>query len=179
MDSNLRRGVLISFIIAGVVAMIVGVRSLNEASIEVGIALLILATIWWFLFWNPKSPVKRYWSLSDKLMFVIPIDRVYKSTVRGEYISELAYKPTVSKEIISVWVDLRSQSSYLVEKIVLKIGRRGIRSFEWSSHEVLAHEHKFLDFKRPGWLRAGEYEAKLIAYTPEGYSKSRKFILEV
>lgn len=32
---------------------------------------------------------------------------------------------------------------------------------------------------RPDWLGAGQYEASLVAYTPDGYSKSRKFILEI
>lgn len=133
----------------------------------VAILLFVLAAIWWFLFLNPKSPVKKcWWSIPDKLMFVIP--------------QELGYKPTVNKEIISVWVNITAPSGIMVNKIDLKITQKeGIPSFEWKSHEVIAREHKYLDFKRPSWLSTGEYKAKLIAYTPEGYSKSGEFILEV
>jgi len=133
----------------------------------IGIVFLVLGIIWLLLFVSPKSPVKKYWwSASGKLMFVIP--------------QELGYKPTVSKEIISVWVDITAPSGIMVSKIVLKITQKeGIPSFEWKSHEVMTREHRFLDFKRPDWLDIGEYETKLIAYTPEGFSKSRKFILEV
>ncbi|HUV51597.1 MAG TPA: hypothetical protein VMW64_00805 [Dehalococcoidia bacterium] len=145
--------------------MMVGVLSTAEASLCVGIVMLMLATIWGFLFLCPKSPVKKYWwSIPDKLMFVIPKEPGYKATVHSEY--------------VSVWVDLTSQSGIMVDRIAIKIGRKRIYSFEWKSHEVAAHEHKFLDFKRPDWLGTGKYEAKLIAYTTEGYSQSRKFILE-
>jgi len=92
---------------------------------------------------------------------------------------ELGYKPTVRGELITVWVDLTPRSSIIVDRIALKIGRRRIYSFEWKSHEVVAHEHKFLDFKKPDWLGTGKYEAKLIAYTPEGYSKSEQFTFTV
>ncbi len=99
-------------------------------------------------------------------MFVIP--------------QELGYEPTVSKENISVWVDLATHSVIMVNKIGLKITQKeGIPSFEWKPHKVGEREHKRLDFKRPDWLGMGKYEARLIAYTPEGISKSEKFILEV
>ena len=167
MDFNLRRGLFISLTIGGMAAMTVGILSFAEASLCVGTVMLMLAAIWWFLFLNPKSPVKKYWwSIPDKLMFVVS--------------KELGYKAKVNSEYISCWIDLTSQSGIKVDKIVLKITQKErIPSFEWKSHEVVAREHKFLDFKRPDWLGVGEYEAKLIAYTPEGYSKSRKFILEV
>jgi hypothetical protein len=132
----------------------------------IGIAFLVLGAIWWFLFLNPKSPVKKYWwSIPDKLMFVIP--------------QEPGYKASVNSECISVWVDLTSRSGITVDRIVLKIGRKeGIPSFEWNPHEIIIKKHKFLDFKRPDWLAVGKYEARLIAYTSEGYSKSGKFTFE-
>ncbi len=146
--------------------MVIGILSVSEASLFVGIVMLILATIWGFLFLCPKSPVKRYWwSIPDKLMFRTPQEPIYKATV--------------SSEIVSVWVDLASPSSIMVDRIVLKIGRKkGILSFEWNPH-VITTEHKFLDFKRPDWLDVGKHGARLIAYTPDGYSKSGKFVLEV
>lgn len=136
------------------------------ASQHIGIAILVLTAIWGFLFVNPMSPAKKYWwSVSGKLAIMT--------------LQTLGYKAKVDSEYISVWVELRPQSSIMVDKIVIKIGRERITSSDWKSHEVAEREHKFLDFKRPDWLGVGEHEAKLIAYTPEGYSKSRKFILEV
>lgn len=37
----------------------------------------------------------------------------------------------------------------------------------------------YVNFDRPSWLGNGEHEAELIACTPEGRSKSGKFIVEV
>lgn len=131
----------------------------------IGIAILTLAIIWGLLFVNPKSPMKKcWWSASEKLMIIT--------------IQTPGYKVTVSNEYISVWVDLTSRSGIMVDRIAIKIGREEITSFDWNPHEVMIREHKFLDFKRPNWLSTGEYEAQLIAYTPEGYSKSGKFIFE-
>ena len=134
----------------------------------IGITILTLAVIWGFLFLNPKSPVKKYWwSIPDQLKILTLQTPGYKATVNSEY--------------ISVWVDLTSRSGLIVDKIGLKIGRQeAIISDEWKPHEVITREHKFLDFNRPDHLNtAGEYKARLIAYTSEGYSKSGEFILEV
>jgi hypothetical protein len=165
-DPDLRFGVFISLILGGVPTVIVGILSLSEACLYVGIPMLVLAAIWGFLFLCPKSPVKKHlWAIPDKLMFTTP--------------QELGYEPKVKTECISVWVDLTSLSGIMVDMIALKIRwRKGIPSFEWNSH-VLNKERKYLDFKRPDYLNAGKYKARLIAYTPEGYSKSREFILEV
>jgi hypothetical protein len=146
--------------------IIAGASFIIGTSQYIGIAILALTAIWGFLFVNPKSPVKKYWwSASGKLAITTLQTPGYKATVHNEY--------------ISVWVELASWSGIMVDRIILKVGRARMSSFDWKSHEVLAREHKFLDFKRPVWLCVGEYEAELIAYTPEGYSKSRKFILEV
>jgi len=136
------------------------------ASQCIGIAILALTAIWGFLFVNPISPVKKYWwSASGKLTFIITQEPGYRATANNEY--------------ISVWIELVSWSGIMVDRIILKIGRKRIPSFDWRPHEVLAREHKFREFKRPDWLDMGVYKAHLIAYTPEGYSKSRKFMLEV
>jgi len=136
------------------------------ASQYIGIAILVLAVIWWFLFVNPISPVRKYWwSASDKLAIMI--------------VQEAGYRAKVNSEYISVWVDLGSRSGIMVDKIVLKIGHKRVTLDNWKPHDVMAREHKFQDFKRPDWLDMGKHESQLIAYTPEGYSKSRKFILEI
>ena len=159
MDSKLSLGLFIGFVIAGASLMI-------GASQCVGIAILVLTAIGGFLFVNPMSPVKKYWwSASGKLVI--------------SSLQTPGYKAKVDSEYISVWVELTSWSGILVEKIVIKIGQKKIASFDWKSHDVITREHKFLDFKRPDWLGVGGHEAKLIAYTPEGYSKSSKFLLDV
>lgn len=136
------------------------------ASQCIGIAILVLTAIFGFLFVNKMSPVRKYWwSASGKLAIMTLQTPGYKAKANSEY--------------ISVWVELTSWSGIMVDRIIIKIGRKRITSFDWTSHEVKAREHKFLDFKRPAWLGVGEYEAKVIAFTPEGYSKSKKFMLEV
>jgi len=92
---------------------------------------------------------------------------------------EPGYEPKVRDDLINIWVDLTAQSSIMVDRIVLKVKqRRPIPSFEWNS-QMITKKHEFLDFIRPDWFNSGKYEAKLIAYTPEGHSKSEKFIIEV
>ena len=131
-----------------------------------GLAILVLTIIWGFLFVNPISPVKKiWWSASGKLAIMI--------------VQEAGYRAKVNSEYISVWIELVSWSGIMVDRIVLKIGHKRITLSDWKPHEVMAREHKFHDFERPDWLDVGKYEAQLIAYTPEGYSKSRKFRLEV
>lgn len=146
--------------------MTVGILSVAEASLYVGMAMLMLAIVWGFLFLHPKSPVKKYWwSIPDKLMFTMP--------------QELGYQATVNNEIITAWVDLTSPSGIMVDRIVLKIERKeGIPSFEWNP-QTITTKHAFLDFHRPNWLTVGKYEARLIAYTPQGHSSSGRFTLEV
>ncbi|MFH1775367.1 MAG: hypothetical protein ABH839_01730 [Chloroflexota bacterium] len=159
MDFNFSLGLFIGFIIAGA-SLMIGVSQC------IGIAILVLTAIWGFLFVNPMSPVKKYWwSASGKLAIMTQ--------------QTPGYEPRANSEYISVWVELTSWSGIMVDRIVIKIGQKRISSFDWNSHEVIAREHKFLDFGRPDWLCSGEYRVKLIAYTTEGYSKSRKFILKV
>lgn len=132
----------------------------------VGIGVLALAAIWGFLFVNPISPVKKcWWSALGKLTFMIDHDPGHGAKANNEY--------------ISVWVALVSWQGIMVDRLVLKIGRKRISSFDWKPHEVLEREYKFVDFERPDWLNMGVYEAQLIAYTHEGYSKSKMFMLEV
>ena len=170
MDFNLRRGLFISFAVPGGVAIVGAIVGAMTGALlytlYTGIILLVIAAIWGFLFLCPKSPVKKcWWAISDKLIFMVP--------------QELGYEPTVTMEIISVYVDLTPKSGIMVDRIAIKIGRKRFYSFEWKAHKVVAHEKKFLDFIRPDWLGVGKHKASLIAYTPEGFSKSEKFILEV
>ncbi len=159
MDFKFSLGLFIGFVITGV-SLTIG------ASQCIGIAILALTAIWGFLFVNPISPVKKYWwSALGKLTFMINQDPGHRAKANNEY--------------ISVWAALVSWQGIMVDRLVLKIGRKRISPFDWKPHEVFEREYKFIDFKRPDWLDMGVYEAQLIAYTPEGYSKSKKFMLEV
>ena len=151
-------GLLIGLLIAGA-SFVIGVSQC------IGTTILALTVIWGFLFVNPKSPVRKYWwSVSDKLVITTS--------------EEPGYKPKIN-EYVSIWVELITWSGITVDRVVMKIGRKAITSPDWKSHSVIHQEHKFHDFKRPTWLNAGKHRARLIAYTPEGYSKSREFMIEV
>jgi hypothetical protein len=159
MDFKLSLGLFIGFVIAGASFMI-------GTSQCIGITILVLTAIFGFLFVNPKSPVKKYWWSAHGILAI-------------RTLQEPGYRAKDNIEYISVWVDLVSWSGIIVSKIDVKTGRERITSLDWKSHEVIGSEHKFLDFKKPVWLGMGEHEAQLIAYTPEGLSKSRKFVIEV
>jgi hypothetical protein len=62
--------------------------------------------------------------------------------------------------------------------ITRKIGRKQLSS-DWKPTRVEADESKYVYFAKPDWLNIGEYKARLIAYTPDGFSKSEKFIVKV
>ena len=66
-----------------------------------------------------------------------------------------------------------------VDEILLIIARKKIVPLDWKSHEVTADESGYVNFDRPEWLHSGNHSARLIAYTPYGYSKSEKFILTI
>ena len=113
------------------------------------------------LFVNPKSPVRRYCcSISGKLG-VILIDGM-----------------NAGHKYLTAYVGLRAVSVIQVDKIILKIGGKRLLS-DWEATRVEADKSRYINFVRPDWLHVGEYEARLIAYTPEGFSKSEKFLIKV
>lgn len=159
MEHNIRTGLLISFIFSGGAFMISPFQ-------YVGIAILAIATVWAYLFVLPFSPVKRrWWYISDKLVIV-----------NMQYAGQEA---KANAKYITVFTELRPRSSIRVDKIAIEIKRKKIPSFHWQSHNVAVDEQILVNFERPDWLYTGEYEAKLIAFTPEGRSKSGKFTVEV
>ena len=131
------------------------------ASQWVGIALLSLAVVWGFLFVNPKSPVRKYWWSVSSRLGIVPITNV-----------------GVSDRDLTIHVGLRAVSVIRVDKIGLKIGCKQLLS-DWQTTRVEAGEHRYINFARPDWLYVGEYKASLIAYTPDGFSKSEKFLIKV
>lgn len=133
---------------------------------QLGIGLIIVAIILGFLFLNPKSPVKKHWwSVSDK--FTIANMQYGGRNARG------------NGKYISVYAELRPRSIVQVDRIDIEIKRKKITSFDWTAKNITVHESMFVNFETPNWLGVGEYGAKLIAFTPEGKSKSGKFIVEV
>ncbi|MBA7644839.1 hypothetical protein ES703_52586 [subsurface metagenome] len=154
MDFKFSLGLFIGLVLAGV-SLMIGVSQ------WVGIAILIFAGIWWLLFVNPKSPVRsRWWSISNRLGI----------TPTGE--------PRVYKEYLAIRVALIAMPDIQIDRISLRIGCKHLLS-DWQPKLIRGDEGLYINFPRPTWLRKGQYEACLIAYTPDGLSKSRKFSIGV
>jgi len=154
MDSKLSLGLFIGFILTGASLMI-------GPSQCAGISVWVLTAIWGFLFVYPKSPVRKYWwSVSGKLG-VVHIRNV-----------------GITNRDLTIFVGFRAVSVIQIDKIVLKIGRKQLLS-DWEPRRVKADESCYIKFTRQNWLCAGEYNVRVIAYTPDGFSKSEKFPLTV
>jgi hypothetical protein len=155
MERLFSAGLAVGFFISGVAAILITISQ------QLGMALIVVAVIVGFLFVNPKSPVRRkWWSVSGELGVVV--------------ISKVG----VSREYLTVHVGLRAVSVIQVDKIVLRIARKQLLS-DWKSARVEADETRYINFTRPNWLHIGDYRACVIAYTPDGFSKSEKFSLIV
>jgi len=155
MERQFSAGIAVGFFISGVAAILITISQ------QLGVALIAVGVILGFLFVNPKSPVKKkWWSISNRLG-VVPI-----SIIR------------VDAECITIHIGLRAVSEIKVDRIHLKIGRRDVPS-DWESSVVQADEAPYINFSRPQWLCSGEYKGHLVAYTPDGFSKSSKLCIEV
>ena len=132
---------------------------------NIGLVLVIIGAIWGFLFVNPRSPVRKYcWSVSGKLGVVLIYNGRHNVGVGDSY--------------LSVYVGLRALSDVQVDKINLRIMRKRLLS-DWKPKVIQGDNSQIINFPRPSWLHRGEYEAYLIAYTPDGFSKSEKFLVKV
>jgi hypothetical protein len=89
------------------------------------------------------------------------------------------FLPKGNRQYLTVYKTLRALSPIEVDKIVLTIDRKRIIPRDWESHKVAGDESEYLNFNRPEWLPNGNHRARLIAYTPYGYSKSEEFTIEV
>lgn len=49
----------------------------------------------------------------------------------------------------------------------------------WEALDIKANEARYINFPKPHRLGKGEYQAKLKAHTPEGFTKSEKFKIKV
>ena len=153
-------GLIIGFFVSGVACLMITISQ------QLGIGLIIVAIILSFLFLNPKSPVKKHWwSVSDKI-----------AVVNLQYTGGGARG---NDKYISVYAELRPRSIIRVDRIDLETKRGKITSSDWTAKDITVDESMFVNFERPDWLGAGKHEAKLKAFTPEGTSKSGKFIVEV
>jgi hypothetical protein len=153
-------GLAVGFLISGAAAILITVSQ------QLGIALIVVAIILGFLFVNPKSPVrKQWWLVSGKLGVVCINNRGFGNVGVGD-------------KYLTIDIGLRAVSVIQVDKMVLKVGRKQLLS-DWVSKRVEADEIQYINFIRPSWLCAGNYEAYLIAYTPDGISKSEEFPLIV
>jgi hypothetical protein len=133
---------------------------------HIGIGFFVLAGIWGILFVFPKSPIRKWcWSVSNKLSITI------------EHYS--GFPPKGNRRYLTVYKTLRALTPIKVDQILLCIGRKTVIPRDWKSHKVAGDESEYINFDRPEWLPNGNHSAKLIVYTPDGYSKSEIFTLEV
>ena len=158
MDRQFSLGLTIGFILGGIGFMI-------GASQWVGIALLSLAGVGGVLFVNPKSPVRKIWWSTNKLG-ITPADN---SVIRVN----------ANDENFTIRVGMVAVPSIYVSKISLKIARIRVWALNWEPMEVKATEAPYIKFTKPHQLGKGSYNASLYAYTPEGFSKSKKFSIRV
>lgn len=112
------------------------------------------------LFVNPKSRLKRYCCrISGKLS----IQRMRNGRMNAE----------VGDKYISIYVAMRTLTDIQVDRISFRIGRKNLPS-DWQPKVIQGDELGYVNFPRPDWLHRGEYSGHLIAYTPEGFTKSER-----
>ena len=166
-ERNTRISLFITFISLGI-----GLWFVSES---IGMGCFILTVLWGILFVFHKSPVRKWcWSVSDKLSIAI----VYYG----------GHPPGGNRNYLTVYGELRALLPIEVDKVVIIIGikkkkiipwRKKIISWDWRPHVVSGDEGGYVDFKRPEWLSDGNHDARLIACTPYGYSKSEEFAIRV
>ncbi len=120
MERQFSVGLAVGLVISGVACLMVTVSQ------QVGIGLILVAIVWWFLFIFPKSPVRRYWwSVSSKLGITLADgSEVQVGTTEGSIVFR---------------VGLRAMPSIQVNKIGLRIGQRTLGS-NWEPTEIKADE---------------------------------------
>ncbi|MFC1931153.1 hypothetical protein ACFLXJ_02995 [Chloroflexota bacterium] len=135
------------------------------ASQFVGFALFSLAVVWFFLFVNPKSPVRRIWWSTSKLGITLA--------------DSSEFGININEEEFTIRVGLFAVPAIRVDKISLKIGQTRVWASNWKPMDIKAIEAPFIKFPKPHQLGKGQYYANLKAHTPEGFSKSEKFLIKV
>ena len=159
MDYRLSFGLFASFLLAAV-----GFWVTSEHSMAIGFS--VLSFIWVVLLINPKSPIRRS---------CLSVSSTLSITVENYG----GFPPKGNRQYLTVYKTLRALSPIEVDKIVLTIDRNRIIPRDWESHKVAGDESEYLNFNRPEWLPNGNHRARLIAYTPYGYSKSEEFTIDV
>lgn len=132
---------------------------------QVGLGLIIIGSILLILFICPMSPVRRkWWSISDKMGVV------YKKVSQ--------YDIKVHEESFIIFIDLRPTSDIQIDSIILRVGHKSIQS-DWKPKSINDMGVHILNFKRPDWVTSGCYKARVIVYTPIGFSKSKEITINV
>lgn len=150
----------------GLFLLLISLVTLWFFSKWMGIGCLILVVIWGILFVFPRSPIRKScWSASDRLSI--------------EKINYAGFEPKGNRKYLSIYITLRALSRIKVEEILLSIERKKMIPLDWKSYEVTGEKSGYVNFKKPEWLISGKHSARLIVYTPYGYSKSEKFTIRV
>ena len=154
MERQFGIGLFVGFFVSGVASLMIDIGQ------QLGIGLIIIAFIWAFLFVNPKSPVRKiWWSISGKLGI---------TALKNYWFNDSTITIPVGYNVIP---------SVQVDRIALRIRRQRLIA-NYACETLEASGILYLQFPRPDWLNNGKYEAYLIAYTPEGFSKSKKFSID-
>ena len=111
----------------------------------------------------PKSPVKsKWWSASNRLGITLADDTDTVSI----------YKDSLIR------VGLVAVPSIQVDKIILKIAGNKPFGSDWESKIIKGNEAPHIRFPELQELDKGNYDARLYAYTPNGFARSEKFTVE-
>jgi len=135
---------------------------LDVAFRDIGLGFIIAGILGLALVVNPKSPLRKYLVSTTELGVII----------------ELNQPPQVTNNQIIIPVGLNALSDIRIDKIDLRVGRRKLTS-DWKPKSIQCYEPEIRYFPRPNWLYRGKHEAYLKAYTPDGFSKSKKFTINV
>ena len=133
---------------------------------EVGRGVLIFACVWFILFVNPKSPVRKIWWANTNLRIAIeghPTFNIHKHTLRVE-------------------MDIMALSEVDIKQIYLELEGKRLPS-DWDSNSrphwddvrgKAGQDCLELYFDIPDCVSSGSHTVRLIAVTKVGKSKSPK-----
>ncbi len=133
---------------------------------EAGLALLVAAGVWGFLFVNPKSPVKKRLWVNSNLSIALDGDFDFVASTEGR------------SGTLRGGIDIVSLKGEVVNSIELKLGKERLKS-DWEPIRLALSDCVEVNFFVPDWIPAGRYTCRLIAFSEGGKSKSRKFHVEL
>jgi len=145
---------------------------------DAGLALLVTCGVWFFLFVNPKSPIRgKCW---------------HNSSLGVKLVSELNYctygyctKPSRMKSHIRGYakvlrgdVDIISSKGEIVNSIEMKLGGELLKS-DWEPQELDLKDCLEVKFFEPDYIKPGRYKSHIVISNKNGKAKSPPFEAEI